>query len=218
MSGQSLLQRINERGRKPFNLWIFESPKNGRRLTIDGDLNFMLCVLLEGDPSVAGYKVRPSPFRIPVGGDLVEVCPDLEVERRDGSNEWWEVTRSTSSRSKAPAPPSVLAGAAEPGGAVYVKRTERDVAGKAVAFDNWLLLCAAMTRARHYPSHREARVLRGHLDSSGKVSVRELLQQDGIDRALMVATIARFLQAGRVSANLDTRLFSEETLLVAEAV
>jgi hypothetical protein len=113
---------------------------------------------------------------------------------------------------------SALARAAEIAGVLYFQKTEKHVAGKAIAFDNWLLLCAAMTRARHFAAHREASVLRRHLSDFGTVSVRELLQDTAIDRALMVATIARFLQAGRATADLDTKFFTEVTTLKARSI
>lgn len=217
-SDQSIIDRINRRGSTQSNLWIFESPKNARRLTIAGDLNFMLCVLLEGDTSVASYKVAPGPYQIAVNGTSASVVPDLEIERQTGPNEWWEVRRSQPRKREDSAPQSALARAAEITGTLYCQRTEKYVAGRATAFDNWLLLCAAMTRARHFAAHREASVLRRHLSDSGRVCVRELLQDVTIDRALMVATIARFLQAGRATADLESKFFTEETTLTARSI
>lgn len=218
VSGQTVIDRINRRGRTQSNLWIFESPKNSKRLSINGDLNFMLCVLLEGDTSVAGYKVAPGPYHIAIDGVSTSVVPDLEIERQTGPIEWWEVKRSQAKKHKNGAPPSTLARASEITGSLYCDRNDKHVAGKAIAFDNWLLLCAAMTRARHFATHREASVLRRHLSDTGKVSVRELLADSTIDRALMIATVARFLQAGRATADLDNMFFTEDTILTARSV
>lgn len=212
------LARIRRRGRTQSNLWIFESPKNAKRLTITGDLNFMLCVLLEGDTSVARYKVEPGPYHIVLDAQPVNVVPDLEVERYVGKTEWWEVTRSPLQNSKQRTVVSQLARAAAIAGVTYSLLTDKDLLGKAVAFDNWLMLCAAITRARHLPAHHEASFLRNQLENLSNVSVRDLLREPGIDPALMISTIARFLQAGRASAELDTKFFCEETVLRARFV
>jgi hypothetical protein len=44
--------------RKP-NTWVFFSNKNDQLLTIEGDLYFIVCVLLEGDFTVSNYSFEP---------------------------------------------------------------------------------------------------------------------------------------------------------------
>lgn len=172
----------------------------------------MVCVLLEGDLSVAAYKVEPCLHPMVLDGEHANIIPDLEVEYQRGEREWWEICRAQGGRELSKSP---IARAAERAGIGYLRRTERDVANKAVAFDNWLLLCAAMTRARHFPAHHEAGVLRSWFEKSPAATVGELLRLATVDRALMVATIARFLQTGRISAELETALFCEDTVLTA---
>lgn len=215
-TGQSPRSRIGRRGRTQANLWIFDSPKNEKRLTISGDLNFMLCVLLEGDSSVVGYKNEPGPYSIVLDGQPTNIVPDLEVQYQRGNVEWWEIRRSPTQHQKRDPPATQLARAAAAAGMGYSQRTEKDIAGKAVVFDNWLLLCAAITRARHFSAHREASLLRRTLEHS-PTSVRELLNDPTVDPALMIATIARFLQTGRASAELETQFFCEDTILKAQS-
>jgi len=215
---QSPLARIGRRGRTQSNLWIFDSPKNVKRLTIAGDLNFMVCVLLESDISVAAYKVKPGPYPTVIDDEHTSIVPDLEVEYQHGKREWWEIRRSQTQHGKRESSVSPIARAAETAGIGYLQRTENDMVDKAVAFDNWLLLCAAMTRARHFPMHHESGVLHNLFEESRTATVGQLLRVATVDRGLMVATIARFLQAGRLSAELETTLFCEETVLTARAV
>jgi hypothetical protein len=213
--GTSVLESIARRGNKPFNLWIFDSPKNGARLRISGDLCFMLCVLLEGDTSVKRYKVDSGPYLTVVDGEPINISPDIEVERYDGPAEWWELVSSQLTKRRKKPESGVMALAAASVGTVHVRRSADDMNGKAVAFDNWLLLSAAINRARHYGGHYEARILRRFLDLDRKVTVGKLLQQEGIDQALMIAQIAQFLHAGRACCDLDSRLFCGDTLLRA---
>lgn len=120
-SGKKSLAHAFGKDRKLFNPWIFESPKNARRLTIDGDLNFMLCVLLEGDVSVTGYKVLNGSDKGLVESTAANIFPDLIVERSSGPAEWWEVSRSGQQLRDQASASSPLAQAAELASAVYVR-------------------------------------------------------------------------------------------------
>ena len=69
LAGPTPLSAIRKRSTKVSNLWIFESPKNDRRLTISGDVPFMHVVLLESDVEVIGYEF------VDVRTFVERVCP-----------------------------------------------------------------------------------------------------------------------------------------------
>jgi len=213
----SVQSRIAERGSKAFNLWIFDSPKNAQRLYIAGDLCFYFCVLLEGDLSVSRYQVRSEPYELKIEGRQISVGPDIEVFRVGGKKEWWDLTTSKSSKSRAEALKDHMLAAAAISDAEYVRKTEKDLIGKNVAYDNWLLLTSAINRARDYPNYMEAKAIRKYMERNGNATLNKLLQEEGIDPALMIAAVASLLQSGKLSANLEQKLFCENTVLTWSA-
>jgi hypothetical protein len=198
------LAAMRKRGSRVANLWIFESPKNGRRLRIAGDVPFMHIVLLEGDVDVTTYRFVGDPFNL----DGIKTDSTLPgyvlLTYRDGRQEWGHFTRKS-----ATAGPKMdaLRGAAATAGATFRVRTELDLRGQEVHFDNWLTLCAVITRARHISCHQEAKIFSEHVRGGGSCKVGELIGAPDVDPALMLAVVAKALQAGYISTNLTSRLF-----------
>lgn len=208
---------IRERGRHKSNIWIFDSPKNNRRLIIKGDVAFMHLVLLEGDITVENYIPEPTPVYASIDGEVRQTQLDAHVHLVDGAIEWWEFKRSGDAgpnrigRSKSQL--SAQAQAAGAAGVKYRVKTDDDLKGKEVLFDNWLMLCAAMTRCKYQAMDREEDILLKHLNLQKSVRFGTLLDNEEADPAYMLATVAKTLQKGMMEADLERSLFGLNTLL-----
>lgn len=211
----SALAALRKRGSRVANLWIFDSPKTGVRLKIAGDVPFMHVVLLEGDVDVAAYRFVGDPFNLE-GQKTDPAFPGhVLLTHRDGACEWGLFARSQGTNKSSPVPPKAdaLAKAAAAAGATFRVRTELDLRGQAVRFDNWLTLCAIINRARGHSCHREASILSQYLRGGATCNVGELISVAGVDPALMLAVVAKALQSGRISTNLSNRLFDCKSVL-----
>lgn len=207
------LSAIRNRGAKVSNLWIFDSPKNNRRLTISGDVPFMHLVLLEGDTSVAGYDLVDDPFNITSNSQTGYV----RVRGRDGGEHWLVIGRSGSKRAAEAdyaAVPELLREKAEAAGVKVHRRSELELAGKDILLDNWLTLCAIMTRARSYPSYLETERFLAMLARHVSLRVSDVLAMPGVDPAIMLAVVAKALQKGKVQTDLSRHLFGMHSQLV----
>lgn len=207
------------RKRNPFaNLWFFQSPKNQTTLTIVGDVQFMHLVLLEGRPEVAYYILVGDPFnlaRIPgtkAGGGYIEVF------YKGGRREQCFFSQSSldSWRSSPQQSGDIGHGLHNSSGdSAVVVLTEKDLRGKEILFNNWIALCAYMTRARGASTGLETRLVYSMLRDRARVRVGELLDLDGVDHALMYAEIARVLHEGVAVCDLARRYFTIESILTA---
>ena len=213
----SVTPDIRARGRHQSNIWVFDSPKIGRRFSVAGDVAFMHIVLLEGDVNAIGYEPAPQPVMGTAGGEPYETTLDAIVSFQGDRQEWWEFKRSSEadasrtgrSRKQLDAQSESAASA----GKKYRILTEKDVVGKEFLFDNWLHLCAAITRCRARPRFHEAEVLYSRMRTSRSCRLDELMRADGVDPALMLASIAEMLQKGGLRADLTGSLFGCSSIL-----
>ncbi|MGF6647432.1 hypothetical protein [Paraburkholderia sp. GAS82] len=213
----SVTPTIRKRKRHQSNIWVFDSPKINKRFTVLGDVAFMHLVLLEGDTSVLGYDPTPAPILSVANGEPYQTTLDAIVHFESGRDEWWEFKRARdagpSRKGRAREQLNAQATAASTVGVIYRVLTERDLVGKDILFDNWLHLCAAITRARGCATYREAEVLRERLVLRDQCTLGELMSDSAIDPALMLAVVARLLQAGELNANLEMEYFRRASLL-----
>lgn len=207
------LSAIRKRAQKVSNLWIFDSPKNACRLTVSGDVGFMHLMLLEGTTALRGYDLVDDPFKVSSTTNEGYV----RLRYHDGREEWLIIGRQSKRRAGQPRQETghdsgVLAKAAAAGVELHW-RSELELAGKEVLLDNWLTLCAIMTRARPYPSYMEQEIFLGQLKRHGALRVGDVLASPDVDNAIMLAVIARSLQNGMVETDLGRRLFGLHSLL-----
>lgn len=207
------------RNRKKYlsNIWIFESPKNNIRIVVEGDVAFMHLVLLEGDIHIARYNANPDPVSAIVDGEVRQTKLDAVVYLHSGHCEWWEFKRATDATAhrvgRAKPQLTAQAQAASIAGVPYRIKTDADLAGKAVRFDNWLLLCAAMTRVRGMSTHHELKVIDQKLNTHEQILFGSLLSDQTIDAALMLGAVAKMLQIGLLVCDLDNELFGPSSYL-----
>lgn len=212
-TGQSTvapLTAIRKRAQKVSNLWIFDSPKNNRRLTVSGDVAFLHLVLLESDCDVLGYDLIDDPFRITSNSQHGYV----RLRLKDGSQAWLTFGRQRTRDSASDDPASrdsTLQVKANDAGATLIHRTDLDLAGREVFIDNWLMLCAVMTRARLHPCHVETERFLSCFARQEAPTVSSMLAIPEVDPGVMLAVIAKALQSGRYGADLDRRLFGTST-------
>lgn len=207
------LSAIRKRASKVSNLWIFDSPKNSKRLTVSGDVPFMHLVLLEGDSSIVGYDLVDDPFNVSSDSQTGYV----RVRNRDGSEHWLVIRRNGRKRVSASAyacVPEALSEKAQAAGVEVHRRSELELVGKDILLDNWLTLCAIMTRARSYPFYLETERFLAALARHGSLQVSDVLAIPGVDPAIMLAVVAKALQDGRVQTDLARTLFGMHSQLV----
>jgi hypothetical protein len=200
------LSAIRKRGQKVSNLWIFDSPKNDRRLTVSGDVPFMHLVLLEGEVAVAGYDLVDDPFNVSSTSDSGYV----RVRLRDGGQHWLLIGRhgrKKPGKADKPAIADQLHEKAAAAGVQVYRRTELELIGREILFDNWLTLCAIMTRARSCPSYLETQLLLAALDRHESLRVCDIVGLGNADPAIMLAVVAKALQSGIIHTELSKRLF-----------
>lgn len=209
---------VKQRRQHQSNIWFFDSPKINRRFVITGDVAFMHFVLLEGDASVTGYDPDPPAVYANIDGETRQTKLDAHVYFKGRDVEWWEFKRlqdsgpGRSGRSKPQL--SAQAQAASEAGVRYRVQTDLELKHKEILFDNWLNLCACMTRCRNQPMHREADILLDVLSQQKCVRFGTLLSNyPGIDPALMIAAAAVALQNGLAITDLEKAFFGYDSVL-----
>lgn len=206
----SPITAIRRRASKVANLWIFESPKNERRLTVVGDVPFMHLILLEGTPDVLRYHFVGDPFGVMGAGREASLPGYVRVENADSPDTWLRIKRSGARTGRASVPDDageILRAGASAVGAKYAEYTGDDLRGRETEFENWLILCACITRAKGHPDYTERAAFIETLQTNRTVSVRTLLAASDIDPAIMLAVIASSLQQGVAITDLQGRLF-----------
>lgn len=214
----SVIPTLRKRGRHPSNIWIFDSPKNNRRFAIDGDIAFMHAVLLEGDKNILAYDYSPRPVTAIVDNECYSTTLDAVVTLADGRDEWWEFKWSIDTGSdregRSKKQLKAQAQAAQEKGVTYRIKTENDLRNKELLFDNWLLLCAAITRANYQSLIHEMAVAHRMFQLHRQLNLSNLLNVPETDPALMLAVIGKELQTGRLEANLETEILGLNSILV----
>lgn len=212
----SPLTAIRHRANKVANLWIFDSPKNRCRLTVVGDVPFMHLILLEGNPQVCGYQLVGDPFELLGGPRNVSSPGYIRVVNSDGPDTWLRIKRSSGregSSSTENSDRDRLRAGATAARATYAEYSELELRGREIEFENWLILCACMTRVRGNPDYAELTAFVESLESNAGVSVRTLLAVPGVDQATMLAVIAAALQQGTASTELRRSPFGLDSLI-----
>jgi hypothetical protein len=202
---------IRKRKKAVANIWFFDSPKNEKRQIISGDLAFMTFVLLEGDQSVRSYDPRPGPVSISYEGVTKEVSAGGYVYYKDGGTEWLDFQYRNNPKKLSDESRLLGPLAAKERGMQYQLRTKNDVRNKAVLFDNWLNLCAGISRCRSVLLFKELDFI---LDATNETqtTVGKLLEA-GMDRACMFAAIGISLQRGSVCTDLERVLLGNDSVL-----
>tara|TARA_R110001599_G_scaffold64023_1_gene178351 strand:- start:50989 stop:51693 length:705 start_codon:yes stop_codon:yes gene_type:complete len=209
---------VKKRRKHHSNIWLFDSPKIKRRFVITGDVAFMHIVLLEGDTLVEGYDPTPDPIYTIVDGETRQTTLDAHVFFKDRRIEWWEFKRlqdtgpSRSGRSKPQL--SAQAQAASTAGMAYRVKTDFDLKHREILFDNWLTLCACITRCRTQSIHREMKYLFDRLSQQKSIRFGSLLGETSIDAAQMHAAVASALQAGAITTELKSTRFGYDSMLI----
>lgn len=209
----ALKQRRNHKS----NIWFFDSPKNNRRFVITGDVAFMHFVLLEGDTTVERYDPSPEPVYASIDGEVRKTELDAHIYFKDGSVQWCEFKRhgdaGPSRKGRSRPQLSAQAQAAAAAGVPYCVRSDLDLQGKEILFDNWLTLCASLTRCRNQPLYKENDIFAQRLRLHREIRFGTLLEVPGIDPAYMLAVTASSLQRGIVETDLERSLFGLDSLL-----
>jgi hypothetical protein len=212
---------LKERGRAKSNIWIFDSPKNNHRFIIKGDVAFMHLVLAEGDTQIRSYMLKPLLVDESPDKGSVHAHSNAEIYFVNGDIELWEFQRSGDAelerkrhknRQRSTDPPGLSA--EERSNRV---RNDLELKGKEILFDNWLLLCAAITRCKHQMMDREADALARRLRLHRSVRFGELLDIPKIDQAHILAVTAMSLQKGLLKTDLEQSLFGLDSVLTRGA-
>jgi hypothetical protein len=201
------------------NIWVFDSPKNNRRFTVESDVAFMHFILLEGDTTVLRYDPNPEGVTVITDGESKQTIPDAAVYFKDGRTEWWKFGRSTSNRfdrtknshASSDASADEIASKNPP----YKVVTEKELRYKQIQFENWLLLCAAITRVSQHFTFKEENFLRTQLKNHQELVVSSLLEANGNDPGLMLGVIAKLLQQGVLQTELEKKLFGLDSVLMS---
>lgn len=211
----SLFAKGNKRTDPKAHLYVFESPKNNKRLVIQGSLVFYNAILHEGNLAVAGYEVvRNLPHKH--SDVLHDINSQLCVYFTNGSAEThsyqWSKSKISPRSDIAIERQNASTGVASPKEQLVHRYTEQQLKGKEILIENWLILCAAITRARGFTPFAEMQILRSFLNA-GHCTLGELLNTPNSDSGLMLATIASGLQNGSLCAELEKSLLGLNSVI-----
>lgn len=215
----AIFPALKKRRQHQSNIWFFDSPKNNEILTISTDLAFMHLVILEGDTSVLRYVPGSTSLIEDAQGTHHDITSDAQVYRRDGTIEWWDfkriqrASRASKRSDEERRGESKVEQAACAAGATYHMKTDLELANQEILFDNWLTLCAAITRCRGQFLGRESDAFSQRTSLQHAVTLENLINLPGIDVACMLSVAALALQEGIVRTNLTTQLFGRSSLL-----
>jgi len=186
------------------NIWVFYSNKNEQLLTIEGDLYFILCVLLEGDSTALSYSFEP--FSNFARAPLVLVTRTNSVREAYSCSSSKECVpeRSYSSVTSNPDFDQNL---------MPITLTERDLAKRMVEFANWLMLSGAMTRARSFSAAIEVDAMLTAINRRGAITFRDAMILPGIDPALMLGSIAKGLASGVLVSDTSSTLLNIDSVI-----
>jgi len=216
----SPLSTIRQRAGKVANLWIYESPKNRKRLTVAGDVVFMHMILLEGDPDVQNYAFVGDPFCLQGPAPREELPGYVDVTYVNGEHTWIRVKRSSiagTDRGKESVVRNRIKERALEARAAYAEYSELELRGRELEFENWLILCGCINRAKDLPDYVELSRYTRLVRANSGISVRTLLEEEDCDPAVMLAVIAKSLQCGTAVTELRKASFCPETVIQRRA-
>ncbi|SCU75849.1 hypothetical protein CNECB9_2540082 [Cupriavidus necator] len=185
-------------GRGLRNLYVFESPKNDKRLAVFGQVCFWHLMLAEGNPEIRRYILCSDLASAGSAPDTVDVhFVDETVER------WYFSRRGLPKEDQCPYP--------------IIIKTEAQIRAAGLLPQNWRFLCAARTRAHGKYAGKELLVLSGLFEDRHTVALSEVIALPDIDVAIMLAAIAQQLAVGALRTELKKQLFSRRSLLSRSA-
>lgn len=202
-TSSSPMQAATQRGASVANIWHFQSPKNKKRFIFVGDMAFMYAVIIEGDANVEAYQINGIQVDICVEGTVQSLTPAIQVQLTNGTTEWIDF-QSVRGRGKVSAKIGHIFQVLRPSSSgIYRIVTDKQLLGSYVLFENWLNLCGMINRCSHlYPTH-EDEVLLSTVQQKERIQLSVLLNSEGVDPARMLASVARALQAGIITADLS---------------
>ncbi|WP_454742755.1 hypothetical protein [Cupriavidus necator] len=182
--------------RSKHNVYFFESPKNNRRFGIYGIVAFCHLLLAEGDSNITLY--RPS---IPPTHETPDVYEQTaEIIYRDGRKETWYFSHEEKLKP-----------------AHRIIKTERQIRDSKWAPSNWLLLCSYQNRVRGLREISSIFAVDELIEAHSSFTVQNILDLPDVHRAYSLATVARYLAAGRLKADLFSEAFDRRTVLTRGA-
>lgn len=211
------MSAVRGRESKMANVWIFDSPKNGKRIGVEGDLAFVSMILYEGDFNIEWYRAEPCEVWKNINNKPIKFVCDVCIHYIDGHEEWIKfVTNDKKDHNSAEQ--NFTGEACEMPDCVASQDIYRvvrrsDVEKRLIEFDNWLLLCSALTRARGFSRFAETDVLYKTIIGQGECSIGKLLKTPNIDPAMMLAAIAEGLIKNQFECNITKQLISLETTI-----
>lgn len=215
-----IIPAIGPRRSPKTNIWFFDSPKNDRRLEILGDVAFMHAVILEGDLTALAYEINPPILEAVDAHRPSQSSSNILVKFRSEGESWSELwicrRQFQSTGEKKDFESKIFSLYQQVATSVEAKlqvRSEIDLRGKDVLFDNWANLCACITRTRGISCLHEMTLLNKLLQRHHTIQFGSLFDFPDIDPALMNAAVALSLQKGVVQAELHRQLFGRSSII-----
>jgi|GEM_PF-4218547 len=187
------------------HIYYFQSPKNHRRFIFCDQLTFYLAILLEAELNVTSYRASQPEDSTP--GPM----PCLNAVLCNGEQLSYIVCYETEARLGVVGTLAELSAPLADGQCKIV--TAQFIRDQHIQIENWLLMCANMSRAKNYSCIDEAEAMFKDLRRLGTVNLWALIQGAEIDEARMLAAVARALQAGTVICDTATKPFTYNSAL-----
>ncbi|MFM0477208.1 hypothetical protein [Paraburkholderia strydomiana] len=179
--------------------FVFYSPKNKLKMTVNGIPAYCHLLLCEGNPLISAFR----PLTINESGSN-RVRQAADVFYKNGETETWAFSW---------AEPKSGAIRFLDGTSIVRWRCAQELQGKSVLINNWIRLTAFMSAARGLCTTQERALIRYHLDHHGCATIGSLINLGGVDCGLMLSEVAAELASGAISCDLASRELKKSTML-----
>lgn len=201
---------LKDPARKNSNVWFFDSPKNGRRMSILGDLSFIHAVLMEGDLGVVSYKNASAEIIELDNPNAIPFKAVFLVAFADGSHKWLSFSNDDGkdiTSNKMCALNSERSVSYQ-----HIVKSQKSFQGCEILFDNWLNLCAMINRCRMMSTFKETDALKQFFRLHSGAMLKDIFSIANLDRAKVLASIAIMLQNGILVADLEAKILCKNTI------
>ncbi|TCG06568.1 hypothetical protein BZM27_25530 [Paraburkholderia steynii] len=171
--------------------FVFYSPKNKKKMTVNGIPAYCHLLLSEGNPLISAFR----PLTInEIDSNRVRQAAD--VFYKNGETETWVFSWGE--------PKSGAIRFLEKSSNVRW-RCAQELEGKNALINNWIRLTAFMSAARGLCTTQERALIRYQMDHHGCATIGSLIDLPGVDCGLMLSEVAAELASGAISCDLESR-------------
>lgn len=207
----TLLKASAQRRHRLYNIWYQYSSRLRCDVVLPSDAHFDHFCCLEGDESIAGYQLNPTPLTFAGGDQLDEFKFDAQVTLREGRPQLHEIGRDENHLRALPRSQR-KSEAAEAAGFDYVAVTPAYLADHAQLVANWRRALAFLAACRDLALDPACNELAMLFRRNAQATIEEALAASKPElQSVYVAALLRSLQEGWLHSDLHLKPLCLET-------